>query len=59
MKRDLMNRTGCGAAIRWVTTAKNGKRVPLDAEPTPLGNVVMRNYPVAYGCPPGASAAMR
>ena len=29
----------CGAEIRWVRTAANGKAMPLDALPTPAGNV--------------------
>lgn len=31
----------CGAEIMWVPTAA-GKRLPLNAEPDPLGNVVLR-----------------
>jgi hypothetical protein len=31
----------CGAHIVWVTTAKNDRPMPLDAEPTPAGNVVL------------------
>jgi hypothetical protein len=31
----------CGAPLRWETTARNGKPIPLDADPTPAGNVVM------------------
>ena len=27
----------CGARIRWVVTAKRGKPMPLDADPTPEG----------------------
>lgn len=32
----------CGARIRWVVTAKRSKPMPLDAEPTTEGNVVLR-----------------
>ena len=32
----------CGARIRWVITAKRGKAMPLDAEPTPEGNMILR-----------------
>lgn len=32
----------CGAPIRWVKTAKHGKQMPLDAEPTPEGTVLLR-----------------
>lgn len=31
--------TGCGAAIRWVIT-DGGRRMPLDPDPVPDGNVV-------------------
>lgn len=30
---------GCQAEIEWVTTAANGKPMPLDLEPNPNGNV--------------------
>ena len=30
----------CGAAVRWEVTA-GGRRMPLDAEPVPDGNVVV------------------
>jgi hypothetical protein len=29
----------CGAPIRWVVTEK-GKRIPLDRDPQPDGNIV-------------------
>jgi hypothetical protein len=32
----------CGRKLRWVPTEK-GRRMPLDDEPDPNGNVVMRN----------------
>jgi transcriptional regulator with XRE-family HTH domain len=32
----------CGAGIRWVRTAKNDRPMPLDAEPTPGGTVILR-----------------
>lgn len=31
--------SGCGAEITWVVVAKSGKRMPLDPDPVPLGNV--------------------
>ena len=33
----------CGARIRWVVTAKRGRPMPLDIEPTSLGTVVLRD----------------
>ena len=30
----------CRAEIIWVITARGGRRMPLDAEPTPDGNVI-------------------
>lgn len=30
----------CGATIRWAVTAKNGRRIPLDPEPSLDGNLV-------------------
>lgn len=39
----------CGARIRWVVTAKRGKPMPLDAEPSPEGNVVLRADGAAVG----------
>lgn len=43
----------CGAAILWART-KNGKAMPLDAEPTPEGNVVLTGevVPSARGAVP-------
>lgn len=35
----------CGAAIRWAHTA-NGRTMPIDAEPTPDGNVTYTGRPV-------------
>lgn len=32
----------CDAAIRWVLTPK-GKRMPLDPEPSPAGNVLVED----------------
>ena len=32
----------CGARIRWVMTAKRRRAMPLDAEPDPAGNVILR-----------------
>lgn len=34
---------GCGATVWWVTTAANGKAMPLDPDPHPDGNVEMVN----------------
>jgi len=31
----------CGAPILWVVTVASGKRMPLDAEPGPAGNLVL------------------
>lgn len=31
----------CGAPLRWEKT-ENGRPIPLDAEPNPKGNVVLR-----------------
>jgi hypothetical protein len=31
----------CGADIQWALTT-NGKRMPVDAEPTPEGNIRLR-----------------
>jgi len=31
----------CGASIRWVQTARTRSWMPLDAEPTRVGNVVL------------------
>lgn len=33
----------CGAPMRWVRTAANGKPMPLDPEPVEDGNVFMEN----------------
>lgn len=33
--------TRCGQAVSWVKTAKTGRRMPIDREPTPAGNVVL------------------
>jgi hypothetical protein len=38
----------CGATIRWATTV-NGKRIPVDDEPVPDGNLVLSDpTPGAY-----------
>lgn len=34
-------RPGCGALIIWTTNVVTGKRMPVDAEPTEKGNVVL------------------
>jgi hypothetical protein len=31
----------CGASITWVTAAKSGKSLPLDAVSSPTGNLVI------------------
>ena len=31
----------CGAPITWVTTAAHGKKMPLDREPVPSGNIAI------------------
>ena len=33
----------CGAEITWLRTAKRDKAMPLDAEPTPTGTVIVRD----------------
>ncbi len=33
----------CGAPVLWAVTAKNGKLMPLDAEPAEHGNVAIRH----------------
>ena len=33
----------CGALIRWAQTS-NGGNLPLDAEPDPMGNLVLDEY---------------
>lgn len=38
----------CGAPIIWVPTA-NGKKMPLDAEPNPSGNVIIRDGALMVG----------
>lgn len=46
----------CRRGIRWAFTA-NGKRMPLDADPHPDGNVVLEDgdsgQPIAVVCAPG------
>lgn len=37
---DLGKCRSCGAAILWVTMEPSGKKNPLDAEPSPNGNIV-------------------
>jgi hypothetical protein len=31
----------CGAEIRWAVSMSTGRRMPIDAEPTPDGNVLL------------------
>lgn len=40
----------CGKPILWATTAK-GKAIPLDAEPTALGNIELRSGVAHYVTP--------
>ena len=47
----MSNCNSCGAPIRWAETT-NGRRMPVNAEPDPDGNVVLL-YPS-----PGAALAM-
>lgn len=35
------NRPGCGEPIRWVVFPDTGKKMPVDAEPTGVGNVIV------------------
>ena len=32
----------CDAAIRWAVSDASGKRMPIDAEPVPAGNLAVR-----------------
>jgi len=41
MKQETTACRSCGARIRWVFTDK-GHRMPLDPEPDPTGNIVIR-----------------
>lgn len=34
----------CGAEMMWARAENSGKRIPLDAEPTPTGNVILCGY---------------
>jgi hypothetical protein len=47
----------CGAPIRWTRTEK-GRRMPIDPEPVPEGNIVLRELdeatPLALSVPPAA-----
>lgn len=36
---------GCGAPIRWETTAKNGRAIPLNTTPDERGSMVLRGSP--------------
>lgn len=49
----------CDAPIRWALTV-NGKRIPLDRDPNPAGNVELQNDPplrhplaIVHAGPPG------
>jgi len=39
MKLTISKCRSCGAAIKWVTMAVSGKKNPIDAEPSPKGNI--------------------
>lgn len=41
---DLADCRSCGAPVIWTVTSK-GKRMPVDAEPNPAGNVVLQSQP--------------
>ena len=43
----------CHAAIRWAVTPA-GRRIPLDADPVPSGNVTLRSDGVAIVGTPGS-----
>lgn len=45
MSDDLGLCRTCNAPIRWVTTEKNAKAMPLDRAPDPDGNVIMIRLP--------------
>lgn len=47
----------CGAGITWAVTG-TGKRMPVDAEPDPNGNVVLHD-PTTPGGPPVAAVVPR
>ena len=38
----------CGAAVRWEITAATGRRIPLDVEPSPAGNVWLDDAGLAH-----------
>lgn len=38
----------CGAAIVWAVSTSSGKRMPLDAEPTAQGNVILDSATEPY-----------
>lgn len=38
----------CGASILWVTTKVSGRRMPLNAEPDPQGQMVLRAGEASY-----------
>jgi hypothetical protein len=40
----------CGAPILWATTAAGGKRIPLDPDPQPDGNLLL-TYPSPGSAP--------
>ena len=35
--------SSCNAPIEWTTSATTGKAMPIDAEPHPDGNIVLRD----------------
>lgn len=38
----------CGAPIVWAKTAATGKAIPLDTEPTPDGNIFLKDGKAHY-----------
>lgn len=38
----VANCRSCGALIRWVTSGRTGKRMPIDAEPSLSGNLRLK-----------------
>lgn len=46
--------SSCSAAVIWAITAKNNKRMPVDAAPTPDGSIML----VASKTRPGVTIAV-
>lgn len=38
----------CGAPVRWIRSATTGKNMPLDAEPTSDGNILIDTLGLAH-----------